>query len=450
MKKLTVMLLAGILAISLTACGQSTNNSSSQTAEENNTAAADENENTADDDADTYGDEAADAETENNSDSNDSLSKDSAEAAAIEEAIRNNMLFSCVDSGGSKELDADRYTLYADGTVLYASLDASGRLSTYAQLVSDGQATAEIQELRITAYDNKGIFLDANGKVWYGDDEMFPGYTVTYFNDWYRFNSSYYNHIIAGVTDDGQIVYFGEFWTEYNDDPEIPILEGAENVKYVTVFGGKTLAFVREDGTAAYGNIRTGKITEISDWSGIAMLYVVGNTLIGLRYDGTLVARAISESESEPVRADDIPYYLEEISSWEDIVWIVTDKDNDIDEENYVAGLRSDGSFVYVAADASEAAECEQTFGSWTNIKVVSTDSGYISAEENRLEDGYIGMGGAIDTDNNLYGSARALTYAWDLEQPWESTDAAKLDSQQLESAYANCNRYNEQLPSVN
>lgn len=440
MKKLTVLLLTGILAISLTACGQSTDNSSSQTTEENRSAAADENEDTAD----------GDAETEEDSDSDDSISKDSAEAAAIEEAIRNNMLFSCVDRGGSKELDSDRYTLYADGTVLYASLDASGRLSTYAQLVSDGLATAEIQELRLTAYDNKGIFLDANGKVWYGNDEMFPGYTVTYFNDWYRFNSSYYNHIIAGVTDDGQIVYFGEFWTEYNDEAEPLRLEGAENARYVTVFGGKTLAFVREDGTVAYGNIRTGKITEISDWSGIAMLYVVGNTLIGLRYDGTLVARALSESESEPVNANDIPYYLEEISSWEDIVWIVTDKDNDIDEENYVAGLKSDGSFVYTAADTSEAAECEQTFGSWTNIKVVSTESGYISAEDNRLEDGYIGMGGAIDTDNNLYGSARTLTYAWDLEQPWESTEAAQLDCKQLENAYANCKRYNEQLPAVN
>ncbi len=54
-------------------------------------------------------------------------------------------------------------------------------------------------------------------------------------------------------------------------------------------------------------------------------------------------------------------------------------------------------------------------------------------------------MGGAIDADNNLYGSARALTYAWNLEQTWESTDAAQLDS-----TYADGTRYNEQLPTLN
>ncbi len=365
----------------------------------------------------------------------------------IDEAIANNMLFTCCDSGGDYALD-EWNTLYVVGNVLYASGDARSSLSTYAELVSEGSADAQILEVLISRYDDRGIFLDANGKVWYRGDEMFSGYTVKYFDDWYRYNGGKYKHIIAAVTEDGHIVYAGENWFDFKDGVDAVELEGAENVKYVTIFDGNIIAFVREDGTAAYASVRTGKITELTDWSDIASLNVVGSTLIGLRYDSTLTAVPISKEDYKQLSQDNLPYYLKEITSWSDIVYLITDKDSEASEENYVIGMKADGSFVYVAADSSEAAVCEQTFATWNNVKVVASESGYISAGINPEEDGNLGMGGAIDADNNLYGSARAIIFAWNLEKPWESIEAAQLDYKRSEKRQSNT-KYNDTLPAV-
>lgn len=232
----------------------------------------------------------------------------------------------------------------------------------------------------------------------------------------------------------------------FNDGVDAIELEGAENVKYVTIFDGNTIAFVREDGTAAYASVRTGEIMELTAWSDIASLNVVGTALIGLRYDGTLIAVPISTEDYRQLSQDSLPYYLDGITSWSDIVYLITDKDSEISEENYVIGMKEDGSFVYVAADTSEAAVCEQTFAIWNNVKVVASESGGISAGINLEEDGNFGMGGAIDADNNLYGSARAIIRAWNLEEPWENVEAAQLDYKRAAKADT---WYNDTLPAV-
>ncbi|MCC8127503.1 MAG: hypothetical protein LIO92_08920 [Clostridiales bacterium] len=81
-------------------------------------------------------------------------------------------------------------------------------------------------------------------------------------------------------------------------------------------------------------------------------------------------------------------------------------------------------------------------------MKVVASESGYISAGINPEEDGNLGMGGAIDADNNLYGNARAIIFAWNLEKPWESIEAAQLDYKRSEKRQSNT-KYNDTLPAV-
>ena len=178
------------------------------------------------------------------------------------------------------------------------------------------------------------------------------------------------------------------------------------NVKYVDAFWDR-LAVVRQDGTAAY--MDGGEVTELDGWTDMAMIYMDGmqddyTELIGIKQDGTVVAQALVGT----------PTYPEEILSWTDIVQIIRGTD-------YVAGLKSDGSFVYaLEADANDYTKelCEETYGTWTNVMVAAEQA-------------------AITADGELLGDARLLSYGWNLENPYTDLEAAKLEGEYDDDMHA-------------
>lgn len=286
------------------------------------------------------------------------------------------------------------YTTYAEGTSFYAAPNAVSDFDWYARLVTEGKAGSQIRQIQTQHYTDSDLILDSEGRLWYQREQLFEGYNLQYFDCFYV-TSAAYRQFVAGVTADGGVVYH----TMLSDD-EVYTAEGLANVKYVDAFWDK-LAVVRQDGTAAY--MADGDaVTELDGWTDMAMIYMNGDQddyteLIGLKQDGTVVAQAMEGT----------PVYPEEILSWTDIVWIIRGSD-------YVAGLKSDGSFVYaLEADAEDYTKelCEETYGTWTNVMAAAEEA-------------------AITADGGLLGDAQLMSYGWDLANPYTDREAAELEGE--------------------
>ena len=380
-KRNLVLALAFTAAAALTACsGGSGEAASGQNQEEEQAEKEGENE---------AGEEAREEEEPQ---------EEAAETAkanwTIDEAIANQMRFH----------GQGFYTMYAEGTCLYAAPNAesdTGSFSRYVQLVSEGTAGSQIRQIQTAAYSDAELILDSEGRLWYDGEQFFEGYNLQYFDCFYATSAGYAQNV-AGVTADGAVVYRDA----KTSDSEIETAEGLTNVKYVDAFWDR-LAVVRQDGTAAY--MAGGEVTELDGWTDMAMIYMGGmqddyTELIGIKQDGTVVAQAIVGT----------PTYPEEILSWTDIVQIIRGTD-------YVAGLKSDGSFVYaLEADANDYTKelCEETYGTWTNVMVAAEQA-------------------AITADGELLGDARLLSYGWNLENPYTDYEAAKLEGEYDDDMHA-------------
>lgn len=305
----------------------------------------------------------------------------------IDEAVSNQMRFD----------GRAYYTMYAEGTSLYAAPNAvydTYCFDWYARLVTEGKAGSQIRQIQTEHYRDSDLILDSEGRLWYNQEQLFEGYNLQYFDCFYV-TSATYRQFVAGVTADGGVVYH----TMLSDD-EVYTAEGLANVKYVDAFWDK-LAVVRQDGTAAYMSDGDA-VTELDGWTDMAMIYMNGEQdeyteLIGLKQDGTVVAQAMEGT----------PVYPEEILSWTDIVWIIRGSD-------YVAGLKSDGSFVYaLEADADDYTKelCEETYGTWTNVMAAAEEA-------------------AITADGGLLGDAQLMNYGWKLENPYTDREAAELEGE--------------------
>lgn len=252
----------------------------------------------------------------------------------------------------------------------------------YAKLAAEGTAGSEIRQIQLAHYPETELILDSEGKLWYGGESFFDRYNIRYFDSFYVTNAGY-EQLVAGVTEEGTVVYRSAM--SMDGKPEE--IEGLENVKYVDVFWDD-IAAVREDGTVVF--ISGDDRIELEDWSDIAMVYVDGSRddyteIIGLKKDGTITAKALVGE----------PSYPEEILSWTDIVHVIRGND-------YVAGLKSDGSFVYaLEEDASEYSinHCKETFEVWTNVIAAGEDA-------------------AITADREALGDARLLSFGWNLKIP--------------------------------
>ncbi len=312
----------------------------------------------------------------------------------IEEAIENQKHFS----------GKGFYTMYAEGTALYAAPNAvndTRSFSRYAGLVSEGTAGSQIRQIQTEDYGDTELILDAEGRLWYGGKQIFDNCNIQYF-DCFFVTGAGYTQNVAAVTAEGNVVYCSARST----DSEVYTAEGLTNVKYVDTFWDE-MAVVRQDGTAAY--MDGGEITEMEGWTDIAMIYLNGeqdeySEIIGLKKDGSLVAQAMVGT----------PAYPEEILSWTDIVQVIRG-------DEYVAGLKSDGSFVYaLEADAGEYAKelCEETYGVWTNVMAAAEEA-------------------AITADRKLLGDARLLSYGWNLENPYTDEKAAQLEGEYDDDMHA-------------
>ena len=304
----------------------------------------------------------------------------------IDEAIENKMRFAC-----------NTAPLYAVDNKLYASYTSGFGyrcLPQYTRLVTGGEASPEIREIRLDEYASCVVVLGEDGKLWYDNQSIFSDYRVKYF-DFFHFDNTPYTQVLAAVTEDGRLA-----WADsklLRDSPGIKphLVQGAKNVKYAAAFWG-VIAFVREDGTAAWlwAN-EEDDIQELEGWSDIAMVYVNGDlddywNVIGLKKDGSLVSETVYGTET---------CCPEEVHSWSNIVDIVW-------TYNCVAGLKSDGSIVYALNDRSDTNFYIETFGVWSNV-MAFTESG------------------AITADNTLLGKARSLVYGWNLTKPWVDDEAA-------------------------
>lgn len=346
--------------------------------------------------------EAEEGEGKEDQDEEEMAEEDGSEEAAetvkadltIEEAIENNMRFS----------GKGYYSMYAEGTTFYAAPNAvsdTRSFSRYAELVSDGTAGSQIRQIQTADYSDMELILDSEGRLWYGGEQIFKDYNIQYF-DCFFVTSAGYGQDVAAVTADGGVVYCSAKST----DSEVHTAEGLENVKYVDSFWDR-MAVVRQDGTAAY--MAGGEVTELEGWTDIAMVYLNGeqddySELIGLKQDGTLVAQAMVGT----------PQYPEEILSWTDIVQVIRGNE-------YVAGLRSDGSFVYaLEAEASDHTKelCEETYGTWTNVVAAAEEA-------------------AITADRGLLGDAQLLSYGWNLENPYVDAEAAQLEGEYDDDAHS-------------
>lgn len=305
----------------------------------------------------------------------------------IEEAIENHMRFS----------GKGFYSMYAEGTTLYAAPNAvsdTESFSRYAELVSEGTAGSQLRQIQTADYSDMELILDFEGRLWYCGEQIFDDYNIQYFDCFFVTNAGYTQNV-AAVTADGTVVYCDA----QSLDSEVNTAEGLTNVKYVDAFWDD-LAVVRQDGTAAY--MDGGEVTELEGWTDMAMVYLNGDQndyseLIGLKQDGTLVAQAMVGT----------PEYPEEILSWTDIVQVIRGNE-------YVAGLKSDGSFVYaLEADAGDYTKelCEETYGTWTNVMAAAKEA-------------------AITADRELLGDARFLSYGWNLENPYTDPEAARLEGE--------------------
>lgn len=305
---------------------------------------------------------------------------------SIDQAIENHMRFSCLQT----------YSLYAEGTVLYASNNSAtekGNLSYYAKLAASGEASPTVRQLEVESYRESAFILDSDGKLWsaFLKRQIFPEYSIRYFScPNTNTVSSKTPQVMAAVTDGGQVI-----WDDAQKLSSPKLQEGLENVKYVAA-GLNIIAYVREDGTAGW--CRPGKENhELEGWSGIAFVVLCGgDAVLGLRQDGTVAAQAIEDSGFRPP---------EELSSWSDVVYLTYAR-------NSVLGLRPDGSVVCALMDDADDYVQEytsETVGSWENVMVLAWD-------------------GAITADHALYEYAQKLIYAWDLTQPWENNDAALRD----------------------
>ena len=312
----------------------------------------------------------------------------------IEEAIENHMHFS----------GKGFYSMYAEGTTLYAAPNAvsdTGSFSRYAELVSEGNAGSQIRQIQTEDYGDTELILDSEGRLWYRGEQIFDDYSIQYF-DCFFVTSSGYAQNVAAVTSEGNVVYC----SAQSTDSEVYTAEGLTNVKYVDAFWDE-MAVVRQDGTAAY--MAGDTVTEMEGWTDMAMVYLNGeqdeySEIIGLQKDGTLEAQAMVGT----------PAYPEEILSWTDIVQVIRGN-------KYVAGLKSDGSFVYaLEEDAGDSTKelCEETYGTWTNVMA--------AAEE-----------GAITADRELLGDARLLSFGWNLENPYTDEKAAQLEGEYDDDMHA-------------
>ena len=383
MKKQNLVLMMALAAsLSLTAC-------SGGEGAEKNAEQGQEAENQENGSGEKAGEEAAEAEQK----------AGEAEAAVkadwtIEEAIENQKHFS----------GKGFYTMYAEGTTLYAAPNAvsdTGSFGRYAELVSEGTAGSQILQIQTEDYGDTELILDAEGRLWYRGEQIFDDYNIQYFDCFYV-TSAGYKQNVAAVTEEGNVVYCSASST----DSEVHTAEGLTNVKYVDSFWHE-MAVVRQDGTAAY--MDGDGITELEGWTDIAMVYLNGeqdeySELIGLKQDGTLVAQAMVGT----------PAYPEEILSWTDIVSIIRG-------DEYVAGLKSDGSFVYaLEADASDHTKelCEETYGTWTNVMAAAEEA-------------------AITADRELLGDARLLSCGWNLENSYTDPQAAQLEGEYDDDMHA-------------
>lgn len=315
----------------------------------------------------------------------------------VSEGIENNMRY----TGGSL------YCLYAEGSTLFAAHNAVHdrfNLDRYAGLVADKGASPQILQIK-NKKNGEAVFLDSNGRLWFAYS-VFEGYDIRYFD--FSEPDSPYGSILAGVTADGKVVYCNAsdaMGGVYGQKAAVKEIEGVENVKYISAYY-KNIVVVRNDGTAAYINVSNDSITELDGWTDMAMVYVNGEPfkyteLIGLKKDGTIVAQALEGT----------PVYPDEILSWTDIVHIIRSND-------FVAGLKADGSFVYAVekdADEKRKEQCAETFGTWTNVMVADTR-------------------GAITADRKLLGEAKELSFGWDLENPYQGSDAAWLEGEYVDS----------------
>ena len=324
----------------------------------------------------TKGETAGDGETEEKETEANEKEKDGTVSLTIEESIANQMRFSSVSNKGY-------YSFYAEGTTLYAAPNvANDGFWRYAKLAAEGTAGSEIRQIQLAHYPETELILDSEGKLWYGGESFFDRYNIRYFDSFYVTNAGY-EQLVAGVTEEGTVVYRSAM--SMDGKPEE--IEGLENVKYVDVFWDD-IAAVREDGTVVF--ISGDDRIELEDWSDIAMVYVDGSRddyteIIGLKKDGTITAKALVGE----------PSYPEEILSWTDIVHVIRGND-------YVAGLKSDGSFVYaLEEDASEYSinHCKETFEVWTNVIAAGEDA-------------------AITADREALGDARLLSFGWNLKNP--------------------------------
>jgi len=391
-KAFTIMLASIMLA--LTACG-----STSESTADNSTSVGQETDN------------AGNADTNTQEDGSDADNTSSTAGKSfqtvnltIEDAIDNHMRYVC----------EGYYSLYAKDNLLYSSGNCFGSFYSYLWNVSNGEAGTQVKQVDITDYTQYGILLDTDGNLLYNGMNFFEGYNVAYFSC-FVINNVDPQRLVA-VTSDGDIYIVNP------SDPEEPRhVDGLQNVKYVDV-SCETIAFVREDGSAGYA-IGYSEIHELDGWSDISMIYIYGRDdeftdVVGLKSDGTLVMETIDGSGS--ITPNDL-------LSWSDIVYV------DLGY-GYVAGLQSNGSYVYAISDELDeysAKELEESYGTWTNVIAGSSS-------------------GAIGADGTLYGLAQQLAYIWDLTEPvsedWEGADALQAEEYELDE---HNQEYSLTLPTI-
>lgn len=315
----------------------------------------------------------------------------------IEQAIRNNMRYAAVGN----------YILYADEeNVLYASNNATldtGALSRYAQLVTDGEAGSSIAEIEMVTYSQTELILDTQGNLWYNGASVFPGYSIVYFDAFYN-TSAGYQQLIAGVTEDGQVVYRSSKQNNWEEDgSDIQVMPDWNQARYVSVYYSSILA-VNQDGTVVCSKVDENGVTFVSSLQDVAFVWTSGNsdnleTIVALKNDGTLAAYG---------------EYPEEILGWTNLVYLNVYPDA-------VVGVQKDGTCL-------QAGRTDEDRAAWSNVMAFSSES-------------------AITADGQLLGLARQLVYAWDLDQPWDP--ATGRDKALQEYTEENHSKNRETLPSL-
>lgn len=233
---------------------------------------------------------------------------------SVDDAIKNHMKFS------------DYGYIADDGNVYAESLSGVDMLSK--KIIQDGYEPVQIGEHD----DNINYVLGSNGTVYASDgSKVFENEKIVYVDDY----DASYRPIYYGVTEDGRIIRTDG--VEPFKTPEMEVIEGINDAKYIDVDNAGGLAILHKDGTVSMYNSDLG--FDVSDWRGIEWIclgrYEVTidkiihekNYIIGIKNDGSIVAEGD---------------YPEVVLDWKNMVYVQA-------AERYsgcLCGLKSDGTLL--------------------------------------------------------------------------------------------------------